>query len=250
MWKRHPTALHDDNYQANVNRTAFAGRFYNDSTTTNSNIQNLSCKVTLPNERNTTILHAIIPVTVTNGENCIATYAFYDGGSGGCFMSCQLQQDLAASGVDTTIKLSTMHGDSFISTEIIRGLVVMDMDRNNKIYLPKTYVREDIPVKRNHIPRPNMLAKWPHLARRIAPYHPELSIGLLIGNDCPLAMEPQEVIPSSEGSPFAVRLRHGWTIHGPLEIQSSLTGTTCNRIALQEVTRTEEIILRMYTPHV
>lgn len=48
---------------------------------------------------------------------------------------------------------------------------------------------------------------------------PKLEIGLLICCNCPAALEPLEVVPRSEEGPHAMRLRHGWTLTGPLHVR-------------------------------
>ena len=55
-------------------------------------------------------------------------------------------------------------------------------------------------------------------------------------------MEPLEVVPSGDKGPYAMRLRHGWTLTGPLLVKDSPTpdNVTCHRIMVREV---ESIII-------
>ena len=57
-------------------------------------------------------------------------------------------------------------------------------------------------------------------------------------------MEPQRVVPSKGNGPFAIRLHHGWTINGPIQVdnQDSSDTATVNRITIREVERVKEIL--------
>ena len=76
-----------------------------------------------------------------------------------------------------------------------------------------------------------------------APVLSSLQIGLLLGSNCPRAMEPLEVCPagtSTEG-PYAVKLRHGCTVHGP--VSSSDGRLVVNRVAVAETKVSEHLAL-------
>ncbi len=36
-----------------------------------------------------------------------------------------------------------------------------------------------------------------------------------MGSNCPLALEPLDIVPATNQGPYALRLRHGWTVCGP-----------------------------------
>lgn len=61
------------------------------------------------------VYQAILPVLVKR-EDCfvepVLTYAFYDAGSSGSFMSEELFESLGGVGVPTALQLKTMHGQS------------------------------------------------------------------------------------------------------------------------------------------
>ncbi|XP_068208327.1 uncharacterized protein [Palaemon carinicauda] len=157
------------------------------------------------------VLQAIIPVRLkqrgTNRE--VLTYALYDPGSTGCFLSEELKDDLQASGAQTNLRLKTMHGESIVKIYLVQDLVVSDINGQNGILLPKTYSRQEIPVSHDQIPRPELLRRWPYLhdvAKSIPEIMPEIDIGLLIGSNCPLAMEPLKIISTDGKGPFALIL--------------------------------------------
>ena len=126
---------------------------------------------------------------------------------------------------ETSLLLSTMHAtDEPIKSQKIEGLVVKEFHRQVTLQLPKAFSREDIPGKREQIPRPESALQWPHLkkiATPTTPYQSDIEAGILIGSECPRAIMPREVIPGEDGNPYALRSDLGWRIVGrisqPLE---------------------------------
>ena len=238
--KRHPTSLHVDNF----NPAEISSSYKKDTSTKPTSVS--SCATY---SSDCTVLQSIIPVHVKQrGQNTsVCTYAFYDPGSTGCFILDDIVDSLNLTGCKTALKLRTMHGVSYVNTTVINNLLVADLQFQNVIELPRTYSRSDIPVNHDQIPRPEMLERWPHLksiANQIPEYNPDWQIGILIGSSCPTALEPIDVLPMQDGSPYAVRYRHGWTINGPLHVKLSHNKDiiSCNRIVLQEVEHTKEIL--------
>ena len=111
--------------------------------------------------------------------------------------------------------LRTMQGETKVASTAVCDLIVMDMNGENPIRLPKTYTRPMIPVDYGQIPKPETVAKWPHLreiADKLPAYNGVGSVDLLIGSNCPEAMVPLQVVTGDGNAPFAVRYKHGWTV--------------------------------------
>ena len=91
------------------------------------------------------------------------------------------------------LRLATMHGESQVESTIMDNLVVTSVDDNNPIELPRSYTRDEIPADHRQIPTPNLINQWTHLSavvKKIPKFEPHLEIGLLIGSNCPAALEP------------------------------------------------------------
>ena len=103
--------------------------------------------------KDSTVLHAIIPVTVhQKGSNkVISTYCFYDNGSSGCFVTKGLYEQLGAFGEDTRLRLKTLHGSSNIQSTAVNDLIITVLVGNNAVELPRTYTRMDNPVSAQQI---------------------------------------------------------------------------------------------------
>ena len=193
------------------------------------------------------VLQAILPVKVKLGNSrSIMTYAFLDNGSTGCFITEHLKDQLNATSNEVTLKLRTMNGVDYVKAAVIRDLVITDVHGKHPITISRTYTREEIPATHDQIPKPDMLKQWPHLkelANRMTDYYPSLNIGILIGNNCPEAMQPLKVIPAEGDGPFAVLYRHGWTINGPYRVSVCSDEISCNRILFREVESMKESVL-------
>ena len=225
---RHPTCLHDDDYQPK--REVEPAK--EDSAS--------SSACTTYGEANV-VLQSILPVKIQQNDGIIVdTYCFYDNGSTGCFMSEELKEQLGADASETTLRLRTLHGAKYVKSSVITYLKVMDVNGNNEVELPKTFTQPDMPVSPEQIPRKDALIGIPHLenlAKKLPDFNPNLNIGLLIGSNCPEALQPIRVIPSENKGPFGVQYKHGWTVNGPVELSTNENSQiTCNRIVLQEVT--------------
>ena len=236
--KKHPTSMHIEDFHLKKEPT--------------SSPETQTVLSTLSDEE--VVLHPIIPVKVhQRGKGTVITYALYDSGSSGCFLSDQLQRELGAHGQKTTLQLRTMHGSTHGESTIVDDLIVMDMDGKNPINLPRCFTQKEIPMESRNVPRPETLSHWNSLkeaTENMPEFIPNLSVGLLIGNNCPRAMQPLKVIPSEGEGPFAVLYPHGWTINGPIHIKGeddTMVTTNCNRIihhqcSLNEVIATPELL--------
>ena len=163
----------------------------------------------------TIILHPILPVKV---NKAMTTYAFYDNGSAGCFLMESLKEQIGAEGERTKLQLSTMHSQSLVATTVVGDLIVTDMEGNNAVEMPRSYTQMEIPVNEEQTPMPEMVKQRAHLrevAEKMPKFVPSTEIGMLIGSNCPAALEPLEVVPSEGQGPYAMRLHHSWTISGP-----------------------------------
>lgn len=265
--KRHPTAMHIDGftlYKENTDNQAQITDAQAQTTgiptvsVSNGRIDLSKTACSATNSRESVVLHAILPVRVKQkgSDESVITYAFFDNGSAGCFATESIRRQLGVEGVRTVLRLATMHGESQIESTVMDSLVVTSLNGDNPIELPRTYTRDEIPADHHQIPTPNLISHWAHLsevARKIPEFEPHLEIGLLIGSNCPAALEPLEVVPCQGDGPFALRLRHGWTVNGPLRIETNQDSKkiTANRITVREVETQREImapktLLRMF----
>ena len=184
-------------------------------------------------------------VQIKGLDKIVKTYALYDTGSTGCFITESIREQLNVTCIETSLKLQTMHGTDIQPTKIVSGLVVSDEEGNNAVELPETFTKMEIPVDHDQIPKQEILQQWPHLHEivdKVPMYHPDLEVGLLIGSNCPSALQPLQVIPTTGSDPFAVRYKHGWTVNGPIHVKSNSYGITCHRMIVSNVEKSTDNI--------
>ena len=242
----HPTLLHIDGFSLPKDNGTVGQE------TTEKPLKVNNARVDIPQESNNEsniLLQTILPVTVMQKgiDKPVKTYAFYDNGSAGCFITERLKIRLEASSTETKLQLATMHGRTLVDSAIVKDLIVTDVNGKNPVELPRAYTRQEIPAEVEQIPTPEIVGRTEHLkgiASEIPAYDPELEISLLIGSNCPNALVPLSVVPNKGDGPFALRLRHSWTVSSPLHLRTEpLTNkVTANRIIVREVESVKEII--------
>ena len=162
----------------------------------------------------------ILPVLIHHKDDPdrrVKVYAVLDDQSDTCFITDDIAKSLGVTGPAVKLELGTMHAVENIDTQKIEGLVVSRFDGQVDIPLPKAYTRNLIPGLRGQIPRPETARKYEHLktiADEIPPYDEQLSIGLLIGNNCARALKPRSVVPGKSNDPYAIRTILGWGVVG------------------------------------
>ena len=190
---------------------------------------------------------SVIPVRlcVKDGNQELIVYAMLDNCSQGTFIHEDIVDALKVKGVKTTVTVKTMTGEDTEESISLDNLTVSGLGpaEIKTITLPKTYSRKGLPIQREWIPTPDKLRHWSYLAEIMKDLHKEdseIPIGLLIGANCPLALEPHEVISSQDGGPYAFRSCLGWCISGPI-IKGAENGKAvrCNHIAVTDAGSTK-----------
>lgn len=197
---------------------------------------------------------SIVPVKIKSkkSDKYVETYAFMDPGSTATFCTGDLQKKLNVKGKPTQILLSTMGQDEpgeqkLINSYMISDLEVCGLEDTKHIELPKVYTHNNIPVHTDNIPKQSDIQQWPYLSEVRLP-ELEADVGLLIGANCPKAMEPWHIINSRDGGPYAVKTAIGWVVNGPMRKELEVTENkppqcSVNRISVMEV---EKLLVQQY----
>ncbi|KAK3739697.1 hypothetical protein QZH41_004055, partial [Actinostola sp. cb2023] len=179
----------------------------------------------------------IVPVKLQYKDHHIKTYAMLDSCSTGTFITDNIRKQLKAEGNNTKILVGTVNGRALHDTKVITGLKVSDLDDKQVIELPRTFTRDEIPASESNIPQRELVRNWQHL-KKIADCIPDRlqdsRVGLLIGTNCPKAMEPKDVVPCPGNGPYAVLTFAGWTVVGPCRNTVQVNRIDCNCVAIKE----------------
>ena len=176
-------------------------------------------------------------IHVGNPQHEVIVYAALDSMSSASFISSDVLSRLGAPGVPTDITIRTMSDVRQQSTVAVSNLKISSVLGSDFIRLPRVYTQDSLP-----------------LSLDISDRNENIPIGLLIGVNCPKALQPCDFIPSVNGGPFAVKTSLGWCVSGPMQSNSICSDDvmSCFRIRANEqrVRTTEtglhQMMLRMY----
>lgn len=127
------------------------------------------------------------------------------------------------------------------NTRQICGLEVLDYHRECVVKMPAAFTRERVSANRSQIPKPEVAREWQHLepiADKLTPYHPDAEISILIGNNCPNAIRPREIVASEDDEPYAQRTVLSWgVIRRVCKSRDEESGErgVCNIVAASEI---------------
>ena len=163
----------------------------------------------------------IVPVWVRlvgEPEKEVLQYAVLDDHSNVSFVSQTLCERFNLQGPATELLLTTMQQQNArVETRKISGLEVLDYHRECVVKMPAAFTRELVSANRSQIPKPEVAREWQHLkpiADKLTPYHPDAEIFILIGNNCPKAIRPREIVASEDDEQYAQRTVLGWGVIG------------------------------------
>ena len=156
--KPHPTLLHIDGFSLPKDNGIVGQE------TTEKPLKVNNARVDIPQESNAKsniLLQTIHPVTVTQKgiDKAVKTYAFYDNGSAGCFITDRLKIRLEAASTETKLQSGTMHGRTLVDSAIVKNLIVADVNGKNPVELPRAYTRQEIPAEVEQIPTPEIVGR-------------------------------------------------------------------------------------------
>ena len=171
-------------------------------------------------------------------EKEIEVYAMLDECSQGTFVDEELILDIEEEEKrKTNISVTTVSNSEGVTMEsyAIQGFVVRCAKEHEERYgcsevkLPVAYSKRGLPMDKEDIPKAENLSRWNYLKEvvRSMPEVKDIPLGLLIGNNCPKALEPLQVILSQGDGPYGKRTRLGWCVIGPAGGSSS-SSMRCN----------------------
>ena len=209
---KHPTLLHG--YKSSENKSAPSAPEDKSATEVIKETQPLKCNL---NELCTDFISlCLIPVNVRFNNETVLTYALLDNCSQGTFIDDELLSYLNVKFEETNLSVKTLTGQETIRCKVSNGLEVKGISTNDSwINLPPTYSREELPADAMEAPTTDLVQQWPYLKQienHLREYDqlPRMKVGLLIGGNCPKAIEPINVIPSRDNGPYEFETKLGW----------------------------------------
>ena len=160
----------------------------------------------------------VVPVLVRNPDTLeeMHSYALLDSGSTNSFCSSAVAKTLNLNGCSEMMMLSTLGNEHNVVSTTIVNLEVCNLDKSVILGLPEVFTKDSLPINLSNRARLQDIRSWPHLKDIVLPEVSVDDVGLLIGQDCPEALVPEEIRRGEAGSPYAVKTALGWMVNGPL----------------------------------
>ena len=106
---------------------------------------------------------------------------------------------------------------------------------NDWMSLPNVYSKKTLPVEKEEVATSEKLSKWKYLDLiKSEITQTDIEIGMMIGANCMLALEPLKIIPSKDGGPYGYQTILGWCIVGPTQNVGHQNPLKCNRVAVKD----------------
>lgn len=210
---KHPTSLHRPKQKALQLPPAV-----NSSQPADPVLRAVSCAINSnDNVSNNKVLMSTVLVNIRLDNKIVQTYAALDSLSSACFVSRDLWNELGSKGEPVQISVKTINNETKQSTMMLKDLYVSSAVGGPEIPISHAYVQSHLAIDNNDLITHDDLCRFPYLRRliRVIPERIEgLSVGLLIGINCSMALEPLECIYSEQGGPTAIKTRLGWVVSG------------------------------------
>ena len=191
-----------------------------------------------------TISMCIVPVRLCHRDNAlkeIEVYALLDENCQGTFISESVIDKLCIASRKTSITTETLNGQRTDPALAAEGLIVKPETGfeaeygTAAIHLPTVYSRKSLKCHAEDIPTTERIKHFSyleHIFDKLPKYKDSIPLGLIIGANCPKALEPQQIIPSVENGPYASRSLLGWRVIGPMSNTAESTTTRCYKIGV------------------
>ncbi|KAF0312835.1 Keratin-associated protein 12-2 [Amphibalanus amphitrite] len=133
----------------------------------------------------------------------------------------------------TSMTVSTIVSDQKMSTSVVSGVTIENEETGTRQELPPLYTLNTIPVTEDDIPTVDDVRRWPYLLESGVTVSDEASlpVGLLIGGNAAVVMEPLRFVKGEDGGPYATLTRFGWILGGLKNVSSRCR---VNRIKVNE----------------
>ena len=186
---------------------------------------------------------SVVPVKSfhENSNKVISTHAQLDNCSQGTFVMKSIVDTMGIDGTPGSITIKTLNGDVTNASVAVEGLNVCGAaasGKNRWVKIPKAVSLDELQVDAEDIATPEKIAEWEYLDEILhessQPF--DLEIGLLIGANCSKVLEPNKIIPSRNGGPYAFRTILAWCVVSPVQKEVDLErNLSCHRVSVTEI---------------
>jgi len=157
-----------------------------------------------------------VQVTAKKSRRKLWTYALLDYGSTNSFCSDKLLDDLGVDGVETTLVLTTLEKVNSKTSTRVTSLLITGEDERSTVEIPYVFSTSNLSGSGCEPVSQQKVEDWPHLKGINFPKVDRVNVGLIIGQDVPVALTPIDVRRGEENEPYAMKTALGWVLNGPM----------------------------------
>ena len=164
------------------------------------------------------VLLAVVPVTIKNGDLKLNTYALLDSGSEATLIVSSAAKKINIDGPTEDITLATFHGeDPSIEVKKVQ-FSIASRDGSSLFETTQSLVVPKINISKQKCHWPSVKKEWPHLADLMLPAVDSSHVNVLIGRDVVGAHDvfEQKRPPKGAAGPEAILIPFGWCVVGPV----------------------------------
>ena len=206
----------------------------------------VTCGLNKDSERN--ISMCVVPIILRHelSKSDIVTFAVLDNCSQASFISEEILSMLSIPSETTDLTVDTITSSKTEVCHVVSGLKVKGLHSGDGswVSLPKLFSKSYIPVDQSEVPTAKSIQAWPYLKsiESELPNTASLKIGILVGGNCPRAIEPLKTIASQDDGPFAYKTKLGWCVVGPICSPRSKS-VSCCRISVNSNGRSNHLLV-------
>ncbi|XP_046341271.2 uncharacterized protein LOC124122193 [Haliotis rufescens] len=159
-----------------------------------------------------------LQVSVKTGNRKIWTYALLDSGSTNSFCSNELFDELGVDVSETSLLLTTLEKVNSTTSTRVGSLLITDAGNRTTIELSHVFGTINLSICACDSVKQQNVDEWQHLKGMDFPKVDRVHVGLIIGQDVPVALTPIDVRKGNDNEPYAVKTVLGWVLNGPLRV--------------------------------
>ena len=186
-----------------------------------------------------------IKVSTLGGHKSFDTYALLDSGSNTTFCSGYLAKKLGIKGKREKVTMNTLTSQQcIVEFESVRLKVENISGDSLPVTLSQVYVKEKMNICEESVAKQVDVNQWSHLHGINLPRIEGGKVHMLIGQDNPQLLVPQEIRSGAPGSPYAIKTSLGWMLNGP--VTGVDNGISSHFAQISDITGTADQLTKMW----
>ena len=175
----------------------------------------------------------VVRIKLTNRDLSPNVLAMCDSGSSISFVDKPLMSKLQLQGLKTSLSVAGIHGSQDVKTEKV-PIDVSACEKSQLLTTVQFFVHEKLKLVDQIVELQELKDRYPHLRNLPNQSYNLNDVQVILGQDCCDIHHPVEFKKSkNKAAPWAVKLKIGWALSGPLPAKQAATLATTEQHQLQ-----------------